>query len=404
MKGVQIREFAVLSFTRESVRGILFRRRGARCTVERHFIEIVDPADPAEAWKRGLKILGRGKECPLYLTGPLADGIFFRCESIALPPRAMREALEFELPQRMLRVPDDVRFQFVAGEADAEGNVPVNVYALPASSLNHPAAMLTQAGGRADEIVFPLLSLSVADPPAYLSRFEKDFRFADGEWQPLQNSTDLEPWKKILGTTFDFGGNDKLFDDFTECFMVARLILSQDFRSRERGLELLPVELRPRRYRNQLRITALLGILLAGAYLWSWGGVWSSEYRNFRAVVEERNNIRAENTRHQARLKVMDKEQKELARVVNLKAGEPKVVEKIATLTGLLPSNVMVSSFRLAEGSLDLVLMSEAESLDLPALLKRVPYWKIGQLQQRRMGDSANSITLKLVPAEEGKK
>ena len=65
----------------------------------------------------------------------------------------------------------------------------------------------------------------------------------------------------------------------------------------------------------------------------------------------------------------------------------------------LLPANVMVSSLRWSETSLDLMLQSEAENLDLPALLRRLPYWKVGQLQQRRMGDTVSMITLKLVPA-----
>ena len=86
---------------------------------------------------------------------------------------------------------------------------------------------------------------------------------------------------------------------------------------------------------------------------------------------------------------------------MNLKAGEPDVIEKLAVLTELLPSNAMVSSLRWSESSVDLMIQSEAENLDLPALLRRVPYWKVGQLQQRRMGDTVTMITLKLVPNEE---
>lgn len=90
--------------------------------------------------------------------------------------------------------------------------------------------------------------------------------------------------------------------------------------------------------------------------------------------------------------------------MVSLAAGEPDVLPKLAALTSILPSNVMVSSLRWSESSVDLMLQSEADNLDLPSLFRRIPYWKIGQLQQRRMGDTVTMITLKLVPAGEASK
>ena len=159
--------------------------------------------------------------------------------------------------------------------------------------------------------------------------------------------------------------------------------------------------MRPRRFRNQLRITALLVILLIASYAWSAAGSIRENYHAYRTAVAERDRIKRENTTLSSRLKATEKEQRELSRVVNLKAGEPEVIEKLAVLTELLPSNAMVSSLRWSESSVDLMIQSEAENLDLPALLRRVPYWKVGQLQQRRMGDTVTMITLKLVPNEE---
>ena len=96
MQSGHIREFSVLAFGAETVRGCLFRRRGAQYSIIRHGVETVDSNDPAQAWKHLLRQLGRGRECPLFLTGALPKGIFFRFDSIELPPRARREALEME--------------------------------------------------------------------------------------------------------------------------------------------------------------------------------------------------------------------------------------------------------------------------------------------------------------------
>ena len=405
MQSGHIREFSVLAFGAETVRGCLFRRRGAQYSIIRHGVETVDSNDPAQAWKHLLRQLGRGRECPLFLTGALPKGIFFRFDSIELPPRARREALEMELSQRILTIPENHRLQFYAGAADAEGNVPVNVYVIPGSSLEHPAAMLTQAGGRADEFLYPLLAWRAGDPPVDLARLDPEFGFADGEWRPSPQNPDYGPWIRRFQSEFKLTvEGDFRVEDYFECLLAARLVVQPGFRQAERGLRLLPDQMRPRRYRNQLRITALLVILLAAVYIWSAAGGIRENYLAHRAAVAERDRIKRENTTLTSKLKASEKEQRELARVVNLKAGEPEVIEKLAMLTELLPSNAMVSSLRWSESSVDLMIQSEAENLDLPSLLRRVPYWKVGQLQQRRMGDTVTMITLKLVPNEEAEK
>ena len=405
MRNSHFREFSVLAFDAASVRGCQFRRRGAQYAVERSVVESIEAHDPAEAWRRVLRRLGRGRECPLFLTGALAGGIFFRFLSIDLPPRARREALELELPQRMLTVPDNCRFQFFAGETDAEGNVPVNVYVIPGSALEHPAAMLTQAGGRADEFLYPLLAVRAGDPPADLPRTDPDFGFEDGEWRPSPPEPDFRPWLTIFSSEFKLPADGGFrVGDFFECLLAARLVVSPSFGQQERALRLLPAELRSRRYRNQLRITALLVLLIAGNYLWSAAGSYRQNYQTFSRLAGERDRIKAENSSLTAKLRSFEKEQRELNRVVSLAAGEPDVLPKLAALTSILPSNVMVSSLRWSESSVDLMLQSEADNLDLPSLFRRIPYWKIGQLQQRRMGDTVTMITLKLVPAGEASK
>ncbi len=396
------REFAVLAFDAVSVRGCLFRRRKAQYAIERAASVTIDANDPAQAWKQMLRQLGRGRECPLYLTGALNGGIFFRFASIELSPKARREALGFELPQRLPVVPDDCHFQFFANDADAEGNVPVNVYAIPGVSLELPAAMLTQAGGKADEFLYPLLAIREGDPAMDLPRIDPDFGFADGEWRQSPKNPNSEAWAAIFRSEFQFPAEGNFrSEEFMECLLAARLIVTPTFRQQEKALALLPSTLRPRRFRNQLRITALLVALLALNYLWMAAGGWRSNYSEYSQLADERDRLKTENTQLNSRLKAQEKEQRELSRVVNLRAGEPDVLAKLAALTAILPSNVLVSSLRWSESSLDLMLQSEAENLDLPALLRRLPYWKVSQLQQRRMGDTVTMITLKLVSAEE---
>ena len=98
-------------------------------------------------------------------------------------------------------------------------------------------------------------------------------------------------------------------------------------------------------------------------------------------------------------LKAGEKKRKELQRLLQQKAGTTQILEKLSSLSSVLPSNVMVQSLRWTDSAVDLTLRSEAENLNLPALFRNLPHWKISQMQERRRNnDAASTITLKLTP------
>ena len=67
----------------------------------------------------------------------------------------------------------------------------------------------------------------------------------------------------------------------------------------------------------------------------------------------------------------------------------------------VLPGNVLVTNFRLSDGGVDFTMRSEAESLNIPEILRPLKTWKVEQIQQRRRNnDAASVITLKLVSVE----
>ncbi|MEI3003752.1 MAG: hypothetical protein V8T87_03920 [Victivallales bacterium] len=70
---------------------------------KRCFVPDTDRTDPAKAWKQVLHETGYSRVCPLMISGALKGGTFFRCTGVRLAPKAMRNALEFELPQRLLQ-------------------------------------------------------------------------------------------------------------------------------------------------------------------------------------------------------------------------------------------------------------------------------------------------------------
>ena len=89
---------------------------------------------------------------------------------------------------------------------------------------------------------------------------------------------------------------------------------------------------------------------------------------------------------------------------MSLRAGETELPGKLADLSAVIPSDVLVTSLRWNESGAELQMQCQENQTNIAGILRALPYWKIAQLQQRSWGDAENSmITLKLVPAEEKK-
>lgn len=408
MKFSTLKEFAVLLFAPGCVRCCTFRRDAKGIRLKAYAACTHDETDPAKAWKQVLRETSYSRVCPLILAGALKGGTFFRCTSVRLAAKAMRNALEFELPQRLLQDTTNFELEFVTRPEAAEGEtIPVNVYAFPATDKERLAAMLTQSIGKADYFVYPLLALRESDGPVFLPELEPDFYFADGGWHPL---ADLPPewlsfWEKELREHFVLPGDPGFrLSEWLGCLLCARLASSPDVKHTFSGLNVLPKQLRPSRLRNQLRLTALLLFLLIVNFVWGLAGTLSGNHREFSSLTATRNRLRTQVTASQRKIKTAEKELRELTRVINQAPGERDVIGKLARFSEVLPNNVMVQNLRWTDSSVDLTLRSEAESLNVPEMLRPLKFWKLEQIQQRRRNnDTTSTIMLKLVSAEDAK-
>ena len=405
MKISSLQELAVLIFTPALVRGCWFKRKSGRFVLKNHAVCPVDPGNPAAALKQLRKNLGFGSDCIIFLAGNLGkDALFYRTTSPDLPPKAMKDALYFELPGQLPREVTDEEIQFIpAGQLPDSSECAVNVYAFTPAGLDETTAQISQSLKKVDYLLYPLLPLRLTDPALYLPEIEPDFFFADGQWHDKSKWDDAmyEPWEKQFREIFELPqGYDFPVREYLACLLVARFACSGDFSARRAGIQILPRKFRPGRLRNQLKIMAVLLGLLAFGLIWEHGGNLIRASQELGRLEAERANLNRQIRNLRTKLKAGEKEQKELARVLNQKPEENQVLSRLADLSRILPNNVMVQSLRWSDTSVDLMLRSEAENLDLPQLLKQLPYWKIGQLQERRRNnDVTRTITLKLVPA-----
>ena len=394
-------------FTADGIKGCWFKKKSGRFVLKNHAVCKADAGNPAAAWKQLRKELGFGSDCIIFLAGNIGrDALFYRTVSPDLPPKAMKDALYFELPGQLPRDVTDEEIQFIpAGQLPETSECAVNVYAFSPSGMDEITARLSQSLKKVDYLLYPLLPLRLTDPALYLPEIEPDFFFADGQWHDRKQWNDAmyEPWEQQFRDIFELPGTGEFpIREYLGCLLVARFAASEDFPVRRAGIQILSRKFRPGRLRTQLKIMAVLLGLLAFGLVWEHGGNLIRAGQEQGRLAAERANLDQQVRRLRSQLKTGEKEQKELARVLNQKPGENNLIARLADLSALLPENVMVQSLRWTDSSVDLTLRSEAENLNLPQLLKPLTYWKIAQLQERRRNnDVTRNITLKLVPAGE---
>ena len=401
-----MKEFCVLFLSGEQAQVCCFRKNAGHFRLKEYASRPLNQTDPAETCRKLLHQAGYGKDTPLIVSCAMKEGVFFRCSSVRLASDAMRNALEFELPRRLLHEPEDCIIQFMPLAGENENGVPVNVYAFPGTSMPRLAAVITQSIRKADFYLYPLIALQEKDGPIYLPELEPDFYFDQAEWRPVRNlngNTWLESWETEFKKLFQLPADGKFqIREYLACLLVARLVGSPEFHEKQGGLNILPKQLRPSRLRNQISLMILLLFLLLLNFFWGILGDLSQNYREYTRLNAERGRLATQVRTTALKLKAAEKENRELNRVVNQTAGEHDVIGKLAGFSSLLPSNVMVMSIRWTEGSVDVTMRSEAQDLNLPVLLKPLKHWKVSQLQQRRRGnETASMITMKLIPAEE---
>ena len=396
-------KFAVLSCSPEKFRGAVFARRNSRWTLLRSGENSAASELPGDRLKALLKELGCSGDTLLFLTGELAGSCCFLWDSVAMPFREQRGAVEMELPSAVPVVMEDPLFQFVEYPPDGEGGVKVCVCAFPAASLDQISAMLNRANCKADEFVYPLMGLKPGDPPVRFETVNPGFFFAGGCWKRAEGREALlkeagEKWRTLMNEPFALPEN---FDvaAFLDILLVARLECSGQFVRERPSLRVLPDAARPLRYRVHIQLGAVLLVILLLNLAWSAYLNYGGDYREARRIASETEACRRKISSIQSRLKRNQKASRDMARVVEISAGESDVVGKLAALSRLLPENVLVSNLRWSDSGVDLQLQSENAGINLPMLLKPLNFWKVGNLQQRQMWNSdVTSINLRLVP------
>lgn len=400
------REYTIIAFSNEEATVCRFRRTRQKYKLAASASAEVRDGDRAAAIKTALRSAGGLTGC-VILTGDLPDGGFFRCPALSVPGiREQKAALEFELPRHMARPPDNPLIQYLSNASGGNGEEDIwNVYAFPEQRLLSLEALMALSRGKADEFIHPLLAIRTSDPAVKLPHLEREFIFSGGQWQMPEE--DGEPglpafWREEFSKLFVLP-EDFEAERYIECLLVMRLLASPVFRENEKKIRILPARMRPKRLRMHIAVTCFLILLLGGIHLRDLAMEKLRIWREYQALTNERDNCRRKASRIRSELKKKEKENKELQRIIQQKAGDPDLLVRLADLCRVLPPDAVVSMLNFSEGFASMTIQSESENLNIPQLFKALPYWKISQLNQRAMNDTLIMISLNLQKAEDAK-
>lgn len=394
--------YMIVSNSETMIRVCLFRKQGAKFKLIRWSASPGDPGNPGAALRKALSECGGPISGCMLLTGAMPGGAFFRCEGAALNVREQKRALEFDLPLRMIQVPERTTIQFLRCQDSPDGPDMLNVYAFSSAGLDKTAAMLTQARCKMDEYLYPLLGATPSDPPLILPEIEPDFWFVSGEWQPMPPNAADGDWLPVLNETLILPPNFA-WKEWMACLLVMRLAASRTFARSEASARIMPPQLRPSRYRFHAAVAATLAAILLGGWLWNAAAGTISAWRSYQSLQAERDSYRTRGATMKRLLKRSERERKDLEHYTSLSAGDADFLAKLDALASALPSDVLVSSFRMNDGELDLALQTENRDMSFSEVLKKLPQWRVARLQQRNMDDVLVMINVKLVPAEASK-
>lgn len=403
------KDFSVISVADDSIRGVRFHFRSKKWQLSSYFAVAATEETRDEMFREVVRKIGAADYCAV--TGKVQEGVFFRFDSTDLPENAQRGVVEIELPRQVIRVPEKYQFQFCTDQtAGEDGSLGVNVTLYPQKTVDEISGLLSRSGCFADEFIYPFMAVTREFSRLYLPEIESGFFFDRGKWMPVPSDAaareDLTAGAvEMVQKLFVFPEDDGFqVREYLPALMGAAVIAAGGVSAVSSSLRILPEKVRPVRYRKHVILTVLLAVLLLVNLGWRFFRTHGKMIREYRKTVSATKQLKAKTAEMKSSVKRGAKENKEMARIVEMNSGNRAVVQEFALISGILPKDVLVSSIRWNDNAIDMVLVCENDKIDIPRLIQPLQRWRVAQLQQRQAGDSAvATINLKLVPLKEEK-
>ncbi len=384
-----------------TMHGLRLQRHHKRMKVVRALEVLPDERSISERLGKLCHDLELTRDMDFVIYSVLPGSVYFQCKMPEMTPRELLTALQLEVPRQILKLPSEWKLQFTSEPADEAGMLDIGVQITPHDELRKFCDLLLEHRFLIDEFISPFLALPKlpAGSRIHLPMFEPDFYWADGSFHPMVdklscNDELIEQFRK----DFDFQGDypEENLRRYLAELLIAKYVTSLEFPHRKLGLAVLPKIVRPQRLRSQLRLAVILLVVLVALWIWNTGGKTLKFYSEYSSVVKKTSSYKGRTAELLRRTKSQEKELKEMNRVLEQNLGERSMLVVLADIANVVPTSVLVSNFRLNDSGLEMTFHHTQDNLDIGPALRKISGFKVSTLQNRKVNDTLNMITVKL--------
>ncbi len=353
--------------------------------------------------------LNWGRDQILLIAPSTPGAVFFKMKTATMTKKELASALEFEVPQHMLRQGVATRTEFVSTPC-GEDQLELSVWSTPTAELEPLFQALTALKWKADAVLSPYLALpasSVGDAAVYFPDFDPEFFWQGETFHPV-NRTRLPDNAALIEEMrehfyFHQESDAASIRDYLPALLLGQFAMLPDFNGKHQYLEIVPRALKPQRLRSQLRLALILGAVFVLCYLGNSFDSIRNYNREYNQLKREAASLKTKTTALQRRMNARNKELKEMTRILDMNLEQRDLIPRIGQLSEALPDNVLVTNLRVNETSIDVTMNTAQDNLDLAGPLRKISGFKVGTLQNRKDNDTLSTITLKLNRQQEKK-
>ena len=381
---------------------------GARIRSRSHSLQIIaqavvpgDAAMTCDTLAENLQKLAadirKTRNSVLFLTGHLPSSVFFELNIPKMSSREIRDCLLLELDSKMPQVPLDVCLNWHAAPTE-ENSLHIRACACDAEELTMLGKAFAMLHWKIDGFIPALLALP-ADATALFKEFGSGFARQKNSWVRI-NSQDKT---QLSAETTDFLQKitsrpiprDDAFE-YGSCIAAASAIVAQQPKGTMTDYSIFNGSLRPRRLRGHIiYMLLMLALIAVSGIIALWGNLAekAGEYRKLSGKIE---SLEQEITRTKRKIKSSEKDDKDFQKILESVHGEDKLLQRMTRISAVIPGDVLLSDLKINENTWDINCLTESTEIDLAGTFRRIPGFKLKNIEQRPTRQEMTSITVRL--------
>jgi Tfp pilus assembly protein PilN len=392
----------------KNVYGLRLKRNGRKLLLEKIYSEQSEQAE--EGFIEQLKVIYDKLNCQdcdfIVLTGSVPQSFLLDIDIPDLPLDETKEALEYELQQRLPWSLDELVWHYRKIAERDNSRATVRVYAVPRSEWDKLLDEFQGAEITADSFISPFMTIGekFSNRNIYLPTIDGDFYYSMvddigcrmmRQWSPEKALTEQLSLDELLGETITIAADQRLDEKLMPALLIGEYFLSHKRGHNRAGLA-LPVGLKPARLKI-LKTVTLFSSLAALFCLTALLTVnWLHAYSDYEAVAEQIAEVKVQIDALKQRNKKRSKHLKAINNLLKALPENSHLLDILCDLSKKLPHNMWITSYRSSGIKIYITIKSTDESSKIQGVLRSSKLFSLDNFRSRRNLDGSYYIYLQL--------